>query len=260
MLMLFLLPGCIVHAEEMETLLQSQADKIAEERFSADYGAADLWEELVAENGPFRFWSVEKKNWYSGLLPYLLEAEEQRIRTYHPGWTVSVPFADEILSWTYGVTEPGMIEEDEARQMALDFLMSSYHLDCGEDRVSVSLYTGHCETGDFPAPYWVFRFYDHALVKAEVWINAETGYMPKHQMLEIKDRAGAAFEEMLKTGYTVAGEPVTADMFTDDAVEIYFTEEDDLWHAIVNAAGDSYWYISIDDGTLETVSTSTANG
>ena len=42
--------------------------------------------------------------------------------------------------------------------------------------------------------------------------------------------------------------PVTSDMFTDDAVEIYFSEEDHLW------------YISIDDATLETVSTSTANG
>ncbi|MBR4341906.1 MAG: hypothetical protein IKP88_04195 [Lachnospiraceae bacterium] len=54
--------------------------------------------------------------------------------------------------------------------------------------------------------------------------------------------------------------PVTSDMFTDDAVEIYFSEEDHLWYAAVNPAGDSYWYISIDDATLETVSTSTANG
>ena len=48
--------------------------------------------------------------------------------------------------------------------------------------------------------------------------------------------------------------PVTSDMFTDDAVEIYFSEEDHLWYAAVNPAGD------IDDATLETVSTSTANG
>ena len=53
----------------------------------------------------------------------------------------------------------------------------------------------------------------------------------------------------------MAGEPVTSDMFTDDAVEIYFSEEDHLWYAAVNPAGDSYWYISIDDATLETVST-----
>jgi hypothetical protein len=97
-------------------------------------------------------------------------------------------------------------------------------------------------------------------VKAEVWINAKTGYMPGHQMLEVKDKVKESFVEMLKTGYTVAGEPVTSDMFTDDAVEIYFSEEDHLWSAAVNPAGDSYWYISIDDATLETVSTSTANG
>ena len=34
--------------------------------------------------------------------------------------------------------------------------------------------------------------------------------------------------------------PVTSDMFTDDAVEIYFSEEDHLWYAAVNPAGDSY--------------------
>ena len=79
-------------------------------------------------------------------------------------------------------------------------------------------------------------------------------------MLEVKDKVKESFVEMLKTGYTVAGEPVTADMFTDDAVEIYFSEEDHLWYAAVNPAEDSYWYISIDDATLETVSTSTANG
>ena len=260
LLILLGISTCNVYAEEWETFVKRHAEEIVKERFNADYGAADFWEELVDANGPFRFWTVEQKNWYSGLLPYLIEAEEQRIQTYHPDWIASVPFADQILSWKYGVREPGMIEEDEARQMALDFLMSSYDLDCSENRVSVSLYTGHRETGDFIAPYWVFRFYDHSLVKAEVWINAKTGYMPRHQMLEVKDKVKESFVEMLKTGYTVAGEPVTADMFTDDAVEIYFSEEDHLWYAAVNPAGDSYWYISIDDATLETVSTSTANG
>lgn len=259
-LLIFGVSTCNAHAEEWESFVQGHAGEIATEKFDGDYGLTDFWEELVDAYGPFPFWSVEQKNWYSGLLPYLLEAEEQRIQTYHPGWIVSVPFADQILPWKYGVREPGMIEEDEARKMALDFLMSSYHLDCNENRVSVSLYTGHCETGDFIAPYWVFRFYDRALVKAEVWINAKTGYMPKHQMLEIKDKVKESFMDMLKTGYTVAGEPVTADMLTDDAVEIYFSEENNLWFAIVNTAGDSYWYISIDDETLETVSTSASNG
>ena len=65
---------------------------------------------------------------------------------------------------------------------------------------------------------------------------------------------------MLKTGHAVAGEPVSAEMFTDDAAEIYFSEEDHIWYAAVNPAGDSCWYISIDDAALETVSASTANG
>ena len=92
MLMLILVSTSNVYAEEWETLMKGRAEEIVKERFNADYGAADFWEELVDANGSFRFWTVEQKNWYSGLLPYLLEAEEQRIQTYHPGWIVSVPY------------------------------------------------------------------------------------------------------------------------------------------------------------------------
>lgn len=39
--------------------------------------------------------------------------------------------------------------------------------------------------------------------------------------------------------------PVTSDMFTDDAVEIYFSEEDHLWYAAINPAGDAHqlWHL-----------------
>ena len=110
LLILLGISTCNVYAEEWETFVKRHAEEIVKERFNADYGAADFWEELVDANGPFRFWTVEQKNWYSGLLPYLIEAEEQRIQTYHPDWIASVPFADQILSWKYGVREPGIIE------------------------------------------------------------------------------------------------------------------------------------------------------
>ena len=79
MLMIILVSTSNVHAEEWEALVKVQTEELVTERFNADYGAADFWEELVDANGPFRFWTVEQKNWYSGLLPHLLEAEEQRI-------------------------------------------------------------------------------------------------------------------------------------------------------------------------------------
>lgn len=84
LLILLGISTCNAYAEEWETFVKRHAEEIVKERFNADYGAADFWEELVDANGPFRFWTVEQKNWYSGLLPYLIEAEEQRIQTYHP--------------------------------------------------------------------------------------------------------------------------------------------------------------------------------
>ena len=67
MLMLILMSTSNVHAEEWETFVKVQTEELVTERFNADYGAADFWEELVDANGPFRFWTVEQKNWYSSI-------------------------------------------------------------------------------------------------------------------------------------------------------------------------------------------------
>ena len=79
MLMLILLLARNAHAEEWESLFQELAREIAEEKNNADYGAADLLEKRVTDKGSFRFWNVEKKNWYGGLLPCQLKTLERML-------------------------------------------------------------------------------------------------------------------------------------------------------------------------------------
>ena len=50
MLMLILMSTSNVHAEEWETFVKVQTEEHVTERFNADYGAADFWEELVDAN------------------------------------------------------------------------------------------------------------------------------------------------------------------------------------------------------------------
>ena len=105
----------------------------------------------------------------------------------------------------------------------------------------------------------MIRFYDKAVLKAEVWINACTSHMPTHQMLDVQELAKKQFAKVLQEGYIVAGQTVTVDMITDEQETTFYNEEENNWITIIRVE-DSYWEISIDDETLKIVETDTSNG
>ena len=242
---------------EWDAFVREKAEDIVATKFTSEYGINDYYEDCLEEYGIFRYWTIEQKNWFAGLLPHLIEAENERLETYHPGWANSMPFADSILNWRYGVLQPDYISEESARGKALEFLLNDCGKDCSQDQLSVNLYTGHWKMGQFPAPFWVLRFYDKTKEDAEVWINALTGSMPKHQAVDITRMAEEQFKANPFEDRLVAGEAVTEDMIDD--ITTFYDEGLHQWHVMIQVL-DSYWEIIIDDETLETVETETSNG
>lgn len=245
-------------ADSWDELVQQKAEEIVNESFNADYGVMDYYEQCLNEYGIFRYWSVEQKYWVCSLLPYLIDAEKDRLQQFHPDWIPSDLLEKTILQWNYGQVKPGMVSENEAVNTAVNFMTAEYGVDCSAWKVSMSLYTGHW-TKEFISPYWVIRFYDKAVLKAEVWINACTSHMPTHQMLDVQKLAKMQFTKALQEGYIVAGQTVTEDMITDEQEMTFYNEEENNWITIIRIE-DSYWEISIDDETLKIVETDTSNG
>ena len=130
-------------AGSRETLVQQEAEEIVRNSFNADYGVMDYYEQCLNEYGIFRYWSVEQKYWVCSLLPYLIDAEKDRLQQFHPDWIPSDLLEKTILQWNYGQTEPGMVSENEAVNTAVNFMTSEYGVDCSAWKVSMSLYTGH---------------------------------------------------------------------------------------------------------------------
>ncbi len=238
-------------------LVREKAEEIVATKFTSEYGISDYYEDCLDEHGIFRYWTIEQKYRFAGLLPYLIEAENKRLEKYHPEWTNSMPFADSILKWRYGVLQPDYISEESARGKALEFLLNDCGKDCSQDQVSVNLYTGHWKMEQFPAPFWVLSFYNKTRKDAEIWINALTGSMPKNQAVDITHMAEEQFKAYPFEDRLVAGEPVTDDMIDD--VTTFYDESLHQWHTLIQVL-DSYWEIIIDDETLETVETETSNG
>ncbi len=238
-------------ADPWEDMVREKAGEIVTGRFSADWGAADYYAECTEHyGGEFIWWTIEQQNWVSQLLPYLIEAEDARLKKYHPDQVRSLPFEDAILRWRYGVREPDTVPEEDARQKALAFLKDTYGMDCSGDDVSVSLYTGCSGKEEFAAPCWVFRFYRDAVKRAEVWIDSRSGLMPAHRAA---DAADAGRKELCRAGDIFAGgQAVTPDMLTDEAVTAVWFEEKKEWHVFISLS-DTRWEITIDDRTLETV-------
>lgn len=245
-------------ADSRETLVQQEAEEIVRNSFNADYGVMDYYEQCLNEYGIFRNWSVEQKSWTCGILSYLVEAEKDRLKQYHPEWIPSDLLEKTVLQWSYGFQEPGMIPQEDAVKTAIQFMASEYNIDCSTWKTSESLYTGHW-VKEFMNPYWVIRFYDHAVLQAEVWINSYSGHKPRHQMLDIRNLAELEFAKKLQEGYVVAGRPVTKDMITEDDITLVYLEEENMWTALFRIE-DSYWEISIDDETLNVVESNTSNG
>ena len=241
-------------ADGWNDLVRNKAAEIAEKKFTSDYGVADYFADCLESYGPFRDWSIEQKNWVSQLMPYLLTAEEARVKTYHLDGAVE-PFDGPILQWQYGVMQPDLLSREEALRKAQNFLRAAYTLDVSEAQVSADLYTGHRSVGAFPKTYWVFRFGPDAEICAEVWVNARTGSMPIHQALDAVRIAMQAYAG-------VPGEGKTADAFAgkmiaSNRVSVVFEENAGQWHVIIQSQGVDV-QIVIQDKTLEIVSTKTA--
>ena len=132
--------------------------------------------------------------------------------------------------------------------------------DCSACRVSVSLYTGHCNWLDESAdPFWVFGFYTETEDReAEVWVNAITGKMPKYRMDDAEAVVREQFARYIKEeDYEIGGRKVTEDMV--DGISLLYLEAEGQWYGIV-AIGDSYWEIALDAETLEPLDVERSNG
>lgn len=150
-MVIMLFPSSLVGADTLET--GRTASDIVRDTFTAEAGLVRFYEDCLEKNGPFRFWTIGEKYWFSSMLPELMTAEEERMKQYHPDWLVSVPFADSILTWRYAEAEPWMISQEDALSKARDVLLTKYESDCSEDQVSVNLYTGHWAMESFADPY-----------------------------------------------------------------------------------------------------------
>lgn len=235
------------------------AREIVLNRFSAGYGIDDYYDELTGQFGPFRFWTPEQKNQYCPVLHELLFWEKERIALYSGGDRQynSEPLSTTVLQWRYGAPESVAVTEDTGRQKALDFLRTKYSMDCTDCRISSSLYTGHWHDNPFIDPYWVFGFYDGTERKAEIWVNANTGLLPKHRMDDAEAAAMQQFASLAEEGYEVGGRRVTEDMI--DEVSVLYLEPEEQWYVLV-AIGDSYCEIALDADTLELMDTFASNG
>ena len=256
-MVIMLFTSSLAGADTLET--GRTASDIVRDTFTAEDGLVRFYEDCLEKNGPFRFWTIGEKYWFSSMLPELMTAEEERMKQYHPEWLVSVPFADSILTWGYAEAEPWMISQEDALGKARDVLLTKYESDCSEDQVSVNLYTGHWAMESFADPYWVFRFYEKARKHAEVWVNARTGDIPEHQALEAEREAKRQFALNPMDGHLVAGEKVTVDMIDPDEVSTFFDGKDQTWHVVIRIL-DSWWEIVLDDLQLKKLETKTSNG
>lgn len=240
-----------------------EARKIAAERFNAGYGIDDYFTGLIDTFGPFLFWTPEQKHEYCPILYELEVWEKDRLELSggdqpYKGYTV----LDMILQWSYGAPESAAVPEAEARQKALDFLMNEYGMDCSGCNAGAALYTGHWYQSEFPDPYWVFVFCEgpvnETVRKAEVWVNAGTGALPKHRADDVWIVVMNEFAAgLVRNGFEIGGEPVTQDMADDIAV--LYLEEANEWLGIVTV-GDSFLEVEVDADTLEVLDASRSNG
>ena len=238
------------------------AREIAAERFDADYGMDDYYASLIENFGPFLFWTPQQKYEYCPVLEELVNWEKQRLEM--TGWNqpyLGFYVSDLILQWGYGAPESAAVTEDEARQKALDFLKAEYGLDYSDLNVGAVLYTGHWHENEFPDPYWVFTFcegrVDEAVRKAEVWVNARTGALPKHRADDARAVVLEQFADALAEGFDINGEPATEDMIDD--VAVIYLEEQNEWLGIVTVR-DSFLEVEVDADTLEPVDVNRSNG
>ncbi len=240
---------------ERQAKAMEDADKIIQEKFTETYGICEEYEDRVRANGPFLFWSVEDKFWYSEMFPTLYQGEIRRMQTYHPDARFSVPFRYMILQWRYGLPAPGLISEEEAREEAFTLLTARYGFTGTDFEVAASLYTGHWERDPFPVPYWVFDFFDQDGRKAEIWINACSGDAPAHEGVQVKELGEKEFLKAIEEGYET-----TVDTVTDEMATILYFEDEHEWYLIFNPEGDHFWSIAFDDETLEETYRVAANG
>jgi len=239
-----------------------KAREIAAERFDAGYGIDDYYAGLIDTFGPFLFWTPEQKYEYCPVLDELVDWEKQRLelsgsnQPYKGFYTSGM-----ILQWRYGAPESAPVPEEEARQKALDFLGTEYGLDCSDCNAGVALYTGHWHESELSDPYWVFTFcegrLEEAVPKAEVWVNARTGALPKYRADDVRAVVTGQFAEALEEGFEINGEPATEDMIDD--VAVLYLEEQNEWLGIVTV-GDSFLEVRIDADTLEPLDAYRSNG
>ena len=237
-----------------------RAREIAHDQFGPDSGIDDYYTGLVANFGLFSYWTPEQKYEYCQILDELCYWEVQRLSLYYGnGRYAGSPLDNTVLQWKYGNPEDVKVSEEDARMKAVEFLEERYDLDCEDCPKADALVLTNCNREEFADPWWVISFWRGEERRAEVWVNANTGAMPEHLADEAETVAKGEFTRACAEGLEVGGLQATADMATADNTMTIYLEEANEWNVII-MINDSFWEISLDADTLETLDAVISNG
>lgn len=254
---LLLLPAA-GRAEADPTLDSMTLEAIAQVYWDADNGLNEFFNSLELTHGAFRYWSPERKYWFTSMLPALIELEDQRIKTYHPEWIdTSKVWFHRLLAHRYGLPDENNLSEEAAKAKAVEWV-TEHQLLSADDMASCQISSNfYCD--DPSQPMWVFKFYGRGGKRvAETWMTADDGVFAQNNALDIRE---IAEEYLLSTHPVVAGEEFTAQDLDYCYVDTFFHPETSMWTIqIVSPNFNCDWTIQIEDTTRQVVDMESGNG
>ena len=73
-MVIMLFTSSLAGADTLET--GRTASDIVRDTFTAEDGLVRFYEDCLEKNGPFRFWTIGEKYWFSSMLPELMTAAD----------------------------------------------------------------------------------------------------------------------------------------------------------------------------------------
>lgn len=248
--MLLLLLPAAGRAEADPTTASMTLEDIAQVYWDADNGLTEFFNALERTYGAFRYWSLERKYWFTSNLPALIDLEKQRVETYHPGWRdTSFRWFYRLLVHRYGLPDENTLSEEDAKAKAVEWVAEHQLLsadDMASCRIGSSFY---CD--DPSQPMWVFRFYPPlgGGRGAEIWMTADDGVFAQNNALDIRE---IAEEYLLSTHPVVALEEFTSHNLEYCYVDTFFHPQTSMWTIqIVVPNNNCGWTIQVEDTTLQ---------
>lgn len=245
-------------SEDNPALESMSPETIAQRYWNADSGLDDFYNTLEQTHGAFRYWSPERKHWFTSMLPTLKELEAQRIETYHPEWiNASVLWLDRLLVHRYGLPDENSLSEETAKAKAIEWVIAHQLLsadDIASGRISSNFY---CD--DPSQPMWVFKFYQYGGKRAaETWMTGSDGVFAQCNAVDIED---IAKQYLLSTQPMVAGKMFTSHNMEYCYIDSFFDPKTSTWAIqIIVPDNNCGWTVQIEDTTRQIVDMEAWNG